>query len=86
MNYCLIVIPLYKKELSYFENISLSRVLEVCNDNPIVLIAPYEIELKNYLKILKESECNFTIKYFNKQHCNHTGQQTQNCVIDQFQW
>jgi hypothetical protein len=46
-----IVIPIYKKEISYYEQISFNRAITVFKSYDICLVAPENLDLQNYHKM-----------------------------------
>jgi len=48
---CAIVIPVYKKEINYFEKASLKQCIKVFKDYPIILIAPRSLDTGNYTRM-----------------------------------
>lgn len=46
-----VLLPIYKPDLTYNEEISFDRCLKVLGSNPIILIAPDNIDLSSYLRI-----------------------------------
>lgn len=45
-----VILPIYKPDLTYNEEISFDRCLKILGHNPIILIAPDNIDLSNYLR------------------------------------
>lgn len=59
---CVVIIPIYKKELSVFEQISFLQGLKIINQ-PIVMIYPNGMNISNYKHYIKEYALENKIKY-----------------------
>lgn len=63
--YKAVVIPVYKSELSRFEEISLDRCFEFFGENPIVLVCPYDMDITNYTQIAEKFKISLITERFN---------------------
>lgn len=61
-----IVIPIYKNKLSKTEIISLKQCYNILKNHRIVLIAPYNIDLEEYEKIIPKKY--FKVEYFSNHY------------------
>lgn len=63
---CAVVVPIYKTELSPFEEVSLKRCFEVFCNRPVTIIAPRSLELNKieFLSGIPLNEIRFDDEYF----------------------
>lgn len=59
-----IIIPIYKESLNEYELISLKQCIKVLGNHPIRIIAPYNLDFKNYIIYFKDTK-DFEIERFN---------------------
>jgi hypothetical protein len=60
-----VVIPVYREEMLYSEQLCLKRNIDILSSHTIVLVSPVGLDLKNYLSYGRMSFEYFDKKYFN---------------------
>lgn len=60
----IIVIPVYKKEMTNNELISFIRCFDVLSKYDICLVAPYNLDISNYCSIFEEKKKKVLLEYF----------------------
>ena len=63
-----VVIPIYKEQPEWNEEISLRQTFSVLKKYKIVIVCPKEINLRNYEKIALEQGCKYNIEYFDSKY------------------
>ena len=63
-----IVIPIYKVEMSEFELISLNQNLKVLQKHPIVFVAPNLLDCKQYESLAKELNVRYCLERFDNKY------------------
>lgn len=61
-----ILIPIYKKEVEWFEKISFEQCLRVLNTHPISIVTFKGLDINYFENLLKSYSINYTIVYFNE--------------------
>lgn len=68
MSNCIVVIPIYKKNLSPSEIASFRQCFTVLKNYNIVVFTYRELDISNYNEIAEEMNKKFTIEYFDKHY------------------
>lgn len=65
-----ILIPVYKKELSFEEERSFKQCLKILNQYPVVIVTYQTLNLERYMQIAKDLQVYLEIEYFNEEYFN----------------
>ncbi len=63
-----VVIPIYKEQPDWNEEISLRQTFSILKKYEIVIVCPKEIDIRNYDDIAIEKGCTYTIEYFDSKY------------------
>lgn len=68
MEKVIIVIPIYKSELSWVEKASLHQCIKILGQFPIKFVCPKNLEVTHYEEMLQDKTCNFSFEKFDNKY------------------
>lgn len=64
----IIVIPIYKKDISQSEAASLKQCAKILGNYPITIVCPESLDVTNYKNILENACCTYNFLHFNEKY------------------
>lgn len=84
MSNCIVVIPVYKRNLSLSEEASFRQCLKVLKNYNITIFTYEELDISGYNEIAEKMSKNFTVEYFNQKYFKSVAGYNELCFMHEF--
>lgn len=84
MSKCIVVIPVYKRNLSPSEEASFRQCLKVLKNHNITIFTYEELDISSYYEIAEKMSKNFTVEYFDEKYFKSVAGYNKLCFMHEF--